>query len=273
MPSRGQIDAYTHGHHSSVVGQHARRTADEAAAFLLPHLRKGMRLLDFGCGPGSITVGLAKAVAPGPVTGIDVAVDVLERASALAQEQKVSNISFEEGSVYQLEFPNDTFDVAYGHQVLQHLRRREDALAELRRVLKPDGLLAVRDSDYATMPFAPDDRRLDRFFEIYDAVARRNGGEPNAGRYLRGWLLEAGYVDVEISTATWTYVTRDDVENWGHSWADRVTNSSLGEQAISYGIASQAELQDVAAAWREWTTKPSAFFSLIQVAALGRNPS
>ncbi len=124
------------------------------------------------------------------------AVEVLERARVLAQEQNATNISFEEGSVYQLEFPNDTFDVAYGHQVLQHLSRPGDALAELRRVLKPDGLLAVRDSDYATMPFAPDDPRLDRFFEIYDAVARRNGGEPNAGRYLRGWLHEAGYVDV-----------------------------------------------------------------------------
>ena len=49
---------------------HAERTADSHAAFLLPHLRPGMALLDLGCGPGSITVGLAAAVAPGPTTGM-----------------------------------------------------------------------------------------------------------------------------------------------------------------------------------------------------------
>ena len=232
-----------------------------------------MRVLDFGCGPGSITVGLARAVSPGLVTGIDVSTDVLDKAKQLALEKGVTNVAFEEGNVYQLDFPDDSFDVAYGHQVLQHLGQPHDALRELRRVLKPAGLLGVRDSDYASMPFAPDDPRLDRFFEIYDAVARRNGGEPNAGRYLRGWLLKAGFVDVEITTTTWTYVAREDVENWGDSWAERVTDSNLGEQALAFGVASRAELEEVAAAWREWTTKPDAFFTLIQVAALGRNPS
>ena len=61
-------DRYTHGHHESVVQNHARRRAEVDAWFLLPRLTAGMRLLDAGCGPGTITVGLAKAVAPGEVT-------------------------------------------------------------------------------------------------------------------------------------------------------------------------------------------------------------
>jgi SAM-dependent methyltransferase len=270
MTSPSQADSYTHGHHQSVVAQHARRTASEAAAFLLPHLKPGMKLLDFGCGPGSITVGLAQAVSPGLVTAVDVAAEVLQHGRALASEQGLTNVSFEEGSVYELAFPEATFDVAFGHQVLQHLSRPHEALEELKRVLEPGGILAVRDSDYATMPFAPDDPRLDRFFAIYDAVARRNGAEPNAGRYLRGWLLAAGFVDVEVSTTTWTYVDKDEVTNWGNSWADRVLNSNLGKHAVEYGIASRTELEEVAQAWREWAAKPGAFFALIQVAALGR---
>jgi SAM-dependent methyltransferase len=231
-----------------------------------------MRLLDFGCGPGSITVGLAEKVAPGLVSAVDVVPEVLEQGRALAADRGVANLTFEVGNVYRLGFPDETFHVVYGHQVLQHLARPHDALLELRRVLKPRGIVAVRDSDYATMPFAPDDPRLDRFFAIYDAVARRNGGEPNAGRYLRGWLLEADFIDIEISTTTWTYVNQDEVENWGSSWADRVLNSNLGRQAVEYGIASRAELEGIAEAWREWTRQRSAFFALIQVAALGRKP-
>src|SRR5262249_34603750 len=78
MPLRHET--YTHGHAPAVVRQHAQRTAEEAAAFLLPSLRPGMRLLDVGCGPGSITRGLAERVAPGEVIGLDLSKDTLEDA-------------------------------------------------------------------------------------------------------------------------------------------------------------------------------------------------
>lgn len=58
-------ETYTHGHAPATVRQHARRTAEEAAAFLLPGLRSGMRLLDVGRGPGSITRGAPSALLRG----------------------------------------------------------------------------------------------------------------------------------------------------------------------------------------------------------------
>ena len=66
---------------------HARRTAQVNAAFLLPHLKPGMRLLDCGCGPGSITVGLAQAVAPAETVGIDASPDAIEAARAHAADR------------------------------------------------------------------------------------------------------------------------------------------------------------------------------------------
>src|SRR6188472_2086916 len=66
-------DTYTHGHHESVLRSHEWRTAENSAAYLLPHLQPGMDLLDVGCGPGTITLDLARLVAPGHVVGVDAA--------------------------------------------------------------------------------------------------------------------------------------------------------------------------------------------------------
>src|SRR5215468_12319394 len=115
-------EKYTHGHAPATLQQHAQRTADEAAAFLLPHLRAGMKLLDVGCGPGSITRGLAERLAPGQVVGLDLSAETLAGARRDAMVRGVTNLQYQEGSVYDLPFPEASFDVVFTHQVLQHLR-------------------------------------------------------------------------------------------------------------------------------------------------------
>lgn len=145
-------DRYTHGHSSGVINQHSARTAENSARHLLPSLRDGLDVIDVGCGPGSISVGLARAVAPrGTLVAVDVAEDVLPMARAAARDAGVTNATFEVASVYDLPHPDDRFDVAHAHQVLQHLSDPVAALRELRRVVKPGGLIAIRDADYASM--------------------------------------------------------------------------------------------------------------------------
>src|SRR5436190_2571572 len=123
-------EIYQHGHHASVVASHAKRTADMEAKFFLPLLRPGMRLLDVGCGPGSITSGLAKRVAPAEAIGIDASSSVIETARSLA-DASLENLSFEVGNIYQPRFAAETFDAVFAHQVLQHLRRPVDALVQM----------------------------------------------------------------------------------------------------------------------------------------------
>jgi SAM-dependent methyltransferase len=84
----------------------AQRSAQEAAGFLLPHLAAGMQLIDCGCGPGSITLGLAEVVAPGEVIGVDVSEAALQAARVLAGEHGVANVRFERASVLKLPFPD-----------------------------------------------------------------------------------------------------------------------------------------------------------------------
>ena len=258
----GGREVYTHGHHEAVLRSHTQRTADNSASYLLPHLRAGMDLLDVGCGPGTITCDLARIVAPGRVTGIDRAPEVLAQAAALAAERGI-DVRFEEGDVYALAYADASFDVVHAHQVLQHLADPGAALGEMKRVLRPGGMVAVRDGDYSSFSWGPLDPRLDRWLAIYREVARRNGGEPDAGRFLKKWALDAGFAEVTAGSSTWTWADAESCAWWADLWADRIAISPLAEQAVAYGVAERAELEDIAAAWRAWAKAPDAWFAVL----------
>jgi len=263
-------DVYTHGHHESVLRSHSWRTAENSAAYLLNSLRAGLNLLDVGCGPGTITVGLARRVAPGRTVGLDRAPDVLEKARAHAAEQGVP-VELRTGDVYALDFPNASFDVIHAHQVLQHLTDPVRALREMRRVLRPNGVLAARDADYACLSWAPRDRALVRWLELYRAVAHRNHAEPDAGPMLNGWALAAGFRGVLASSSAWTYADPESCAWWGNLWADRCELSAFGQQAVEYGLSTRAELSELAGAWRAWAGRPEAFFSVPHGEILARD--
>ena len=196
------MDRYTHGHHESVLRSHAWRTAENSAGYLLDSLQPGQELLDVGCGPGTITIDLAERVAPGRVVGIDSQSEVIARADELRQRRDRANVTFSVGDVYALRFDDARFDVVHAHQLLQHLTRPVDALKEMYRVMRPGGILGVRDSDYAGFAWAPRDPRLERWMHLYHQLTRRNGAEADAGRHLLGWVQTAGFTDAMASSST-----------------------------------------------------------------------
>lgn len=245
-------EAYTHGHHESVIRAHSWRTVANSAAYLVPHLREGLRVLDVGSGPGTITIDLARRVRPGLVTGVDASDDVVARAAGLAASERVDNVEFRVGDAYALPFDDGTFDLVHAHQVLQHLARPVDALREFRRVLKPEGLVAVRDIDYGGVIWSPPSPGLARWLALYRDVYESNGGEPDAGRHLKRWVREAGFSRIEASASTWVFSSDLEREWWGGSWAERATQSQFATHAIEQGHSSPDELERIAAAWRDW---------------------
>jgi ubiquinone/menaquinone biosynthesis C-methylase UbiE len=262
---------YTHGHHESVLRSHTWRTAENSSAYLLPHLRPGQRLLDVGCGPGTITADLALLVAPGEVTGVDAAADVVDQARAHARGLGLDNLHFEVADLFDLGCPDASFDVVHLHQVLQHLGDPVAALVELRRVLAPGGLLAARDSDYGTFAWAPADPVLDRWLELYLAVTARNGHDARIGPRLLAHAHEAGFSDVTVSASTWTYADPEARAWWGGLWADRVRYSRFAEQAVAYGLSDADELEKVAEAFARWADSPDGVFVITHVEILARD--
>jgi SAM-dependent methyltransferase len=251
---------YTHGHHESVLRSHRWRTAENSAAYLLGHLRPGIDVLDVGCGPGTITADFARRVAPGHVTGIDAAADVIAEAGA---GNAADNLTFAVADLYRLDFADATFDVVHAHQVLQHLTDPVAALREMRRVCHPDGVVAARDSDYAAMTWHPADPRLDEWLALYQAVARSNGGEPDAGRHLLAWARAAGFSDVTASASAWCFAAPDERAWWGGLWADRITTSAIADQALDLGLADRARLDRLADAWRAWAAHEDGWFAVL----------
>jgi ubiquinone/menaquinone biosynthesis C-methylase UbiE len=254
---------YTHGHHESVLRSHRWRTAENSAAYLLGALKPGLALLDVGCGPGNLTIDLASRVSPGRVVGIDAAQTVVDAARAAAHEQGATAVEFEVADVYDLPFADRAFDVVHAHQVLQHLADPVAALREMRRVCRPGGVVAARDSDYETMTWYPESDGITRWLAMYRKVARANGAEPDAGRRLLHWANAAGFSEIRASASAWCYASPTEREWWGGLWADRVTESALGDQAVEQGFATRTDLEAMAAAWRRWATEPDGWFALL----------
>ena len=262
-------DTYTHGHQDSVLRSHRWRTVDNSAAYLVPRLQRGLDVLDIGCGPGTITADLAGRVAPGRVLGLDRSADVV--AQATESNAGAENLDFVVGDVYALDIEDDSFDVVHAHQVLQHLSDPVAALREMRRVCRPDGVVAVRDADYEAFTWAPDDERLTAWLDIYRRVARSNDAEPDAGRYLKSWALDAGFTDVTASASVWCFTDAEDRHWWGDLWADRVVSSDMARQTIDGGHASRADLDSIAAAFRAWAEQPDGWFAVLHGEVLARS--
>ncbi|HEY1517540.1 MAG TPA: methyltransferase domain-containing protein [Solirubrobacteraceae bacterium] len=263
-------DTYTHGHHESVLRSHRWRTAENSAGYLLPFLGPGMRLLDVGCGPGTITLDLAARVTPGCTVGVDREAGVIAEAQHLLDSRPISGIGFRIADAYALEFDAASFDVVHAHQLLQHLTDPVAALVEMRRVLRPGGVLAVRDSDYGGFVWTPSDPLLDRWTALYHDVCRHNGADADAGRHLLGWAQRAGFTAIQPSSSTWTFADPTSRRWWGELWADRVVSSSLAEQAVEYGLSTRDELTAISAAWRRWLEQDDGFFVVVHAELIAR---
>lgn len=255
------MTVYTHGHHESVLRSHRWRTAENSAAYLLPYLLPQHRLLDVGCGPATLTLDLASRVAS--ATGLEHTEAALDIGRAEAERQGATNVDFVVGDVHALDIPDASYCVVHAHQVLQHVADPVQALREMRRVTKPGGLVAARDSDYAAFTWFPRLPALDEWMALYQRCARANGGEPDAGRRMLSWALEAGFTDVTPTASTWCFATPEDRAWWGGMWADRILQSAMATQALDSGFATQSDLQRMSEAWTEWAAAPDGFLSIL----------
>jgi SAM-dependent methyltransferase len=267
---------YSHGHHASVVGAHAARTVENSAAYLSPLIEPGMRILDVGCGPGSITIDLARRVADhGRVLGVDASAEVVETARAAAARAGVTNVEFRVGDAYdppRLEAggtAEDTgrWDVVHAHQVLQHLG---DPIAALDAWRGVGELVAARDVIYSATTIHPLSPELRRWRELMLALQAANGGDGDAGAKLKAWAREAGFAQVDTDVETWCFESPRGRQFWGGQWVERALHSAFAEGTDRHGLADARERQAISDAWAAWVRDEDGWMAMLHGWILAR---
>lgn len=195
-------EKYTPGHTPNATSFMAARDLESHGFFLTPLLQRGFHVLDAGCGPGTITTGIAEAVFPGTVTAIDIAPGQLEYARRLAQGREIMNLHFADASACALPFADETFDLVFAHALLEHLRDPRKAMREFHRVTRPGGFVAVCSPDWDAFDLFPFSDRVREAVQTYRDLQERNGGNTRAGAMLGRWISEAGFTP--LATDAWT---------------------------------------------------------------------
>jgi ubiquinone/menaquinone biosynthesis C-methylase UbiE len=252
------------GHTSLVTKSHASRTTANSAAFLLPYLKPHMSLLDVGCGPGTITLGFASYLPQGRIVGVDYSESVIAEARKLGESQGVQNVTFQTGSVFSLPFEENTFDVIYSHQLFPHLSNPVQALTELRRVLRPNGICATRDAD--TFSWSPSLPGLDLCVVALGRMLKSGGATFPPGREMHRWAREAGFSreKMMISAGATVYSSKEEREWWGGVMMDRFTKDEhYWAKTIESGT-NKEEIKIIVRDLKMWIADEDGWYGLLQ---------
>ncbi|WP_163513058.1 methyltransferase domain-containing protein [Fodinicola acaciae] len=233
-------ERYTPGWGTRSVSFMADRRLETHGQFFLPHLTPGLRVLDLGCGPGTITVGIGSAVSPGSVVGVD----------AGAEARTVGNVRFVRANAYELPFEDGSFDRVFSHALLEHLSEPQRVIAEASRVLARGGVIGVCCPAWDGFLLAPPSESVDAAILAYQNLQAANGGDPRAGRKLGVLLAAAGFVDVRLDARYERYVDAGRIAEY------------LAEQLPA----------EPAAALLAWSADPAAMFAQAWVCATARKP-
>ncbi|KAK6423747.1 hypothetical protein LTR95_016494 [Oleoguttula sp. CCFEE 5521] len=243
---------------------HEFRNAHNSAAYLLPTLERlcattaNPTLLDVGCGSGTITASFAQLFPTLRITAVDLSPQILARAKAHAESAGVADrITFKPANVYDLiaTVGTDTqFDVVHAHQMLVHLSEPVKAMQQLLSVTKPGGWLACRDICMRTFALYPDTVRMQAWTRLQIATHDATGGSSTAGASLAAWAVQAGASRdrVTLGMGSWLYASPDERKVWGGTFRDRILSGTMRTTALRLGIASEAEMEEMAKEWERW---------------------
>jgi ubiquinone/menaquinone biosynthesis C-methylase UbiE len=265
-------ERYTAGYEDNLIGWFSERSMGREGAFFLPYLAEGMRVLDVGCGPGSLSLDLAARVGPeGRVLGVDIEGEQFARGAAAAAERGIENVSFQTGSVYELDVTAGSFDAVFAHAVLYHLARPAAALGELHRVLAPGGIVGLRDSDFGGDLCEPCPPGLEAAWELGRRVLSHHGADVGFGRKHRRLLSQAGFEVLSVSATYDVFSLGGGAEAFAEFWIGYL-GTQHRDRIHAAGWASSEEVDDACSALADWARSPGAMYARARCEAVARKP-
>jgi ubiquinone/menaquinone biosynthesis C-methylase UbiE len=262
-------EEYTMGYGPAAVALMGARSAQTHAAFFLPHLKSGMKLLDCGCGPGTVTLGFAQIVAPGSAVGTDIEPSQMVLATKTAAERSVANVRFEAANIYELPFEDSSFDAVFMSALIGNLREPTRGLREAYRVLKPGGVIGVKEFDHGGDIVYPNEPAMAKYDELYQRLRAENGHNGESGRMIGALLLEAGFSDLTMS-ATYETLSNPNVLQSAAQVFIGLLEESWSDAFTSRGWATAADIQAMREAWLRFAEFPGALFVAAWCEAVAR---
>ncbi len=252
-------EQYTMGYGPAATGLMAMRSAESHAGFFLPHLKTGMNVLDCGCGPGTVTLGFAELVAPGKVVGTDIEESQVALAGENASRRNLANVRFEVANLYELPFEAATFDAVFMSALLGNLREPTRGLREAYRVLKPGGVIGVKEFDHGGDIVYPLEPAMAKYDEFYRQLRRENGHDPEGGRKIGAFLHDAGFRDVRMS-ASYESLSDPKILRGAAQVFIGLLTESWADAFQSRGWATTEDTKAMSDAWLRFAEFPGALF-------------
>ena len=246
---------YTFGFEKAAVAFMSRRTFKTHGGFFAAHLKHDMHVLDVGCGPGSITIGIAERVGAGQVTGVDLNDSQVALARINAREHGITNAGFQSASAYSLPFDDACFDALYCNALFEHLSDPSRVMREFFRVIRPGGVVGVAGPHWSRFLIKPMDAPLAKAIDAFTALQRSNGGDVDVGGKLSQLALEAGFEKVKLRAA---------YQNYDPVWL-------MTDMLIA--TLEEAGQSDYAQILREWSNLPHATFAMAWGRCIGFKPA
>ena len=270
--TEAQEQNYTMGYNEEFQVLLRRRSAANNASQLLPRLSSGMRLLDVGCGPGTISMGLADVVAPGEFIGVDIEESQIEMARAAASAGGHKNAEFQVADAVNLPFESNSFDVVHAHATVMHVPDTSAAIAEMMRVLKPGGIISCRDMILSSCFTEPRHGDFEIAWQVFGKLLSANGGHPEMGKEIKGVLHAAGFSDIAVSASFECFAAKEDVDffhGFAQGWFFSDQTMAAAEKI---GVASAEDMDRWRGLLDQWQADPAAFSTIAWGAALGVKP-
>jgi ubiquinone/menaquinone biosynthesis C-methylase UbiE len=271
---------YLHGHHASVLRSHSWRTVENSCPHFVRYLNNtSLKILDVGCGPGTISVDLAARIPQGSVLAIDPSAEVIQKARRHAEDQGVTNVRFVVGDIFNWNAIEDIeeggFDIVHAHQVLQHLQDPLSAMKEMKKLARKGGIVAVRDCDYSAMNHYPPHEGMRKWLDLYRSVAKSIKCDPDIGKRLHAIAMQAGFPrdDISASVSAWTFSTPDERAWWCGLWAERSIKSDYKARVLESGLGTEEDLEEIAQTWREMEAMEEGWFAVINGEVVAHNRS
>ncbi|MBN2581830.1 MAG: methyltransferase domain-containing protein [Planctomycetes bacterium] len=201
----------------------------------------GSLVLEAGCGVGAQTVTLAAHSPDAAVVSIDISATSLAEAQQRTRAAGLHNVTFLQADIFNLPFPDEHFDHVFVCFVLEHLPNPDEALACLRRVLKPGGTITVIEGDHGSAYFHPDSPLAQQAIQCLIDLQRQAGGDSLIGRRLYPLLTQADFADVRVSPRmVYADATRPELVDGFTRKTFTAMVEGVGRQAVDQGLMDEA---------------------------------